>query len=242
MNKHVDPARDNPDYDWRAEVNWPHVKRLALLHGFYWAFGAAQIGLYKANLLEGLTKTLIGLLDYAIWAILLVWLFPIVSRVRYYEGANHVVSGPTFLILFLFMGSLFAYILLLDFVDLDTIELFPNPETSIQVEIFTLLAGAFVLGGFAVAWQATARTQQLVAWIKVTHPEKWNALDWTLRQIGVGLAIEKLRHQGLQDDGEFQRRYNELKHLKRRMIVLIIIGSISMGIVVYGTSFGGWSW
>ncbi|MGY9107512.1 MAG: hypothetical protein ACKVG0_13505 [Alphaproteobacteria bacterium] len=126
MTKPIDPAQDNPDYDWRAEVNWPRVRRLIFLHGFYWAFGALQIVLYRAGLLVGMTRTFAGLLDYVFWAILLVMLFPIVSRVRYMQGANHVVSAPTFLILIAFMGSLVAFILLLSFIGLDTVMLFSS--------------------------------------------------------------------------------------------------------------------
>jgi hypothetical protein len=108
-------------------VNWPRVRRLIFLHGFYWAFGALQIALYRAGLLVGMTRTFAGLLDYVFWAILLVMLFPIISRVRYTQGSNHFVSGPTFLILIAFMGSLFAFILLLSFIGLDTVMLFSNP-------------------------------------------------------------------------------------------------------------------
>ena len=46
----VDPAERDPDYDWRSEVDWPHVRRLILLHGLYWALGAAQVALYRAAL------------------------------------------------------------------------------------------------------------------------------------------------------------------------------------------------
>jgi hypothetical protein len=53
----------------------------------------------------------------------LVLLAPIVARVRYRSGSAHVVSPRTFLILVAFMASLFAYILLLDLIGLDTIEL-----------------------------------------------------------------------------------------------------------------------
>jgi hypothetical protein len=56
--------------------------------------------------------------------VLLVLLFRIVRRARYHRGGNTVVSGRTFLILIAFMVSLFAYIVLLDAIGLDTIELF----------------------------------------------------------------------------------------------------------------------
>jgi hypothetical protein len=123
MTDPVDPAERDPDYDWRTEVNWPHVRRLMRLHGLYWASGAAQAVLYWAGLLEGATRTLLGIADYLAWAALLVLLAPIVARVRYRSGSAHVVSPRTFLILVAFMASLFAYILLLDLIGLDTIEL-----------------------------------------------------------------------------------------------------------------------
>ena len=124
MSDPVDPAAHDPSYDWRTEINWPRVRRLILLHGLYWAFGAVQAVLYHAGLLEGATRTLFGIADYLAWAALLVLLFRIVRRARYHRDGNTVVSGRTFLILVAFMASLFAYIVLLDRIGLDTIELF----------------------------------------------------------------------------------------------------------------------
>jgi len=119
----VDPAERDPDYDWRSEVNWPHVRRLILLHGLYWALGAAQVVLYRAGLLEGATRTVLGIADYLAWAVLLFLLAPIVARARYQRGPDMVVSWRTFLILIAFIASLCAYILLLDLIGMDTIEL-----------------------------------------------------------------------------------------------------------------------
>jgi hypothetical protein len=119
----VDPAERDPNYDWRIEVNWPHVRRLVRLHGLYWGFGAAQAALYLAGMLVGATRTLVGVVDYLAWAALLVLLARVVARARFYRGSAHVVSPRTFLILVAFMASLCAYILLLSLIDMDTIEL-----------------------------------------------------------------------------------------------------------------------
>ena len=119
----VDPAERDPNYDWRTEVNWPHVRRLVLWHGLYWAFGAAQAALYLAGMLVGAIRTLVGVVDYLAWAALLVLLMRVVARARYYQGSAHVVSPRTFLIVVAFMASLCAYILLLSLIDMDTIEL-----------------------------------------------------------------------------------------------------------------------
>lgn len=123
MTDPVDPAERDPDYDWRTEVNWPHVRRLILLHGLYWAFGAFQAVLYRAGLLGGATRTLFGVADYLAWAVLLILLAPIVARARYRSGSAHIVSPRTFLILIAFIASLCAYILLLTLIGMDTIEL-----------------------------------------------------------------------------------------------------------------------
>ena len=123
MTDPVDPAGRDPDYDWRTEVNWPHVRRLILLHGLYWTSGAAQAALYRAGLLTGATRTVLGIADYLAWAALLILLAPLVKRARYRSGANTVVSWRTFLILAGFIASLCAYILLLDLIGMGTIEL-----------------------------------------------------------------------------------------------------------------------
>lgn len=123
MSDSADPASRDPDYDWRTEVNWPHVRRLMVLHAIYWGFGVAQVVLYWAGLLTGGVRTLIGIIDYLVWAALLVLSFGVVARTRTGPDSAGNVSGPTFLILFAFVASLCAYIVLLSVIGLDTIEL-----------------------------------------------------------------------------------------------------------------------
>lgn len=119
----MDPAESDPDYDWRGEVDWLHVRRLIRLHGLYWILGLTLLALYYAGALVGVTRTLLGVLAYLGWAALLIALSPLIKRGRYSAGSALVVSLPTFLILIAFMASLLAYIALLHFIGMDTIEL-----------------------------------------------------------------------------------------------------------------------
>ncbi len=123
MTHPVDPAERDPIYDWRTEVNWHLVRRLILLHGLYWLFGAAQVALYQAGMLTGATRTLVGVVDYLAWAVLAVLLFRIVAQARHIRGSVHLVSPQTFLIWVGFIASLCAYVVLLSQIDMDTIEL-----------------------------------------------------------------------------------------------------------------------
>lgn len=120
----MDPTENDPDYDWRGEVDWPHVHRLIRLHGLYWAYGLTLLTLYYTEILIGATRTVLGVLAYLGWAALLIALAPLVKRGRYGAGSASVVSLPTFLILIAFMASLLAYIALLHLIGMDTIELF----------------------------------------------------------------------------------------------------------------------
>ena len=115
-------------------------------------------------------------------------------------------------------------------------------ETSAAVKVLVIIAAGAAVSGFAISWQATSKTRQFLAWIEVTYPEQWNALPWHHRQWFRGLAIESLRLRSLKDDSEFAQRYEEIKRLQRWMIALIIAGSAAIGIVLFGTQFGGWSW
>ncbi len=115
-------------------------------------------------------------------------------------------------------------------------------ETSAAVKVLTIIAAGAIMSGFAISWRATSKTRRLLAWIKATYSDQWGALPWLHRQVFKGLAIEGLRHRGLKEDREFARRYDEIKRLQRWMIGLIIAGSALIGIVLFGTQFGGWSW
>jgi hypothetical protein len=123
MSDPIDPAGHGPDYDWRSEVNWPLVHRLIRWHSLFWAFGAAQLVLYWAGRLVGVARTLIGVADYLIWAVLLVMSMRLVARPRYARGSSHMVSPRTFLILIAFIASLGAYIVLLALIGLGTVKL-----------------------------------------------------------------------------------------------------------------------
>jgi len=115
-------------------------------------------------------------------------------------------------------------------------------ETSIEIKVLIIIAAGAVLSAYAISWRATSKTHQLVAWIEATYPELWNTLPRHHRNWFKGAAIEGLRHRGLKDDREFAHRYDEIKRLNRWMIALIIAGSATIGIVLFGTQFGGWSW
>jgi hypothetical protein len=115
-------------------------------------------------------------------------------------------------------------------------------ETSVEIKVLIIIAACAALSAYAVSWRITGKTRELVAWIEATFPEQWNAVPRYHRRWLKGAAIEGLRHRDLKNDSEFARRYDEIRHLKRWMIALIIAGSAAIGIVLLGTQFGGWSW
>jgi len=119
----ADPDTPDAEHDWRRELDWPLVRRLVRLHGLYWAYGALLAALYYAGVLTGATRTVLGLAVYLGGGALLVLSMRIVARPRRVRGGRHFVSGRTFLILLAFMASLFAYVGLLELIDLGTIEL-----------------------------------------------------------------------------------------------------------------------
>ncbi len=115
-------------------------------------------------------------------------------------------------------------------------------DTSVEVKILIVLAAVVLLSAFALSWRANLEFRRLVAWIEATYPDRWNALHWTLRRIGKGSAVAGLSHRGLGNDPEFARRYGEFRRLQHWMIALVIIGSASIGLVLFGTRFWGWHW
>lgn len=242
MSRKFDPAKENPDYDWRSEVDWPRLNRLIRLHLSFWILGGIELALFRFGALVGTTRTLLGLADYLIWGVLLVMLFPVVSKPRYHDGSNQMVSGPTFLILVALMGSLVGFVFLLNFIDLDTVEVYPNPETGLLVILLTILAAAFVIAGFAVAWRGSCRTRHLIAWMRNRKPGAWKRLPWSFRHMFLGLAIERMRHDAFRGNEDFLAKYDELEGMRRRSGIYVIIGVVCIGIVIFGTSFGGWRW
>lgn len=115
-------------------------------------------------------------------------------------------------------------------------------EASPEVKTLIILGAVILLSAFALSWSAANKFTRLVNWIQATYPDRWNELPWALRRIGRGAAVEGLRHRGLGNDPEFARRYRDYKSLQYWMVALIVIGSIPLGVVIFGTQFWGWHW
>ena len=115
-------------------------------------------------------------------------------------------------------------------------------EPNLEVKVLLVLAAALLLTAFAISWRGGTKFKHLRRWVEETHPGAWNALPWTLRQIGRRAAIERLRHDGLDKDPEFARLYDSFRAMNRWMIVFTIIGAVPLTLVILGTQFWGWAW
>lgn len=115
-------------------------------------------------------------------------------------------------------------------------------EPGLQVKVLLILAAVLLLSAFGMSWRAGAKFKQLTRWIEATHPEEWNALPWSLRKIGRGAAVERLRHGAVGEEPEFVKGYKAYKDMNRWMAILTFVGAVPLGLVILGTQFWGWAW
>ena len=114
-------------------------------------------------------------------------------------------------------------------------------STSPEIKVLLIIAAGAALTGFGISFLADKKTHELIAWINATFPDQWSALPKFQQQWLKGAAIEGLRQRGLKNEGEFVQRYDEIRRLRRWMIVSIVAGSTAIAIVIFGTQYGGWS-
>jgi len=115
-------------------------------------------------------------------------------------------------------------------------------ETSTEIKILIIIAAGFTLSAFAMSWIRSNRATQLIAWIKQTFPDHWNALPKVQRNWLRTGAVENLRRYALKDDAEFAHRYKEIKRLQKWQFWLLAAGAAPIGALIIGVRLGIWSW
>lgn len=118
----------------------------------------------------------------------------------------------------------------------------PGPTSPFVIATVTVAAVAIIYAYICQIRQESA-ARRMRAWVRETHPEAWNDLNWIHRNaIGGTIGLKRLQGGALGDDEAFAERYAKLTRLDRHKLVGIGIGVIGIGLAVVGTLYWGWSW
>ncbi|MDH3476291.1 MAG: hypothetical protein OEM59_21645 [Rhodospirillales bacterium] len=113
---------------------------------------------------------------------------------------------------------------------------------SLPVMILVTLTAAAAVYAFWLSIREGRRTRELAAWLKASQGERWQALPWFSRELFPKAGIETLRRQGLGEDPDFAARYGEIRRLRRREALLLVLGAAAIVALLLGTRLLGWHW
>jgi hypothetical protein len=115
-------------------------------------------------------------------------------------------------------------------------------SASVPVVLLIVAAAGFTLRAFWLAHRESRALRCMVAWLEIARAERWLALPWLTRRLLVVAGIEALRREGASEDREFAARYDEIRWLRRRKIIALLLGMAPIGVVLVGTIHWGWAW
>lgn len=115
-------------------------------------------------------------------------------------------------------------------------------SASLPVVLLVLTAAGFTLLSFWLAHRETRAVRRMVGWLETTRAERWSALPWHARRLLIVAGIEALRREGAGEDRDFAARYEEIRRLRRRKVMALLLGMVPIGLVLLGTLRWGWTW
>ncbi len=86
------------------------------------------------------------------------------------------------------------------------------------------------------------RFRLLVKWLREHHRERWADLSWLSRTIDIIGGVEHLHRFALADDPEVMALDREAKRGKGITLLALFVGMGSIGAVLLGVRYLGWSW
>ena len=117
------------------------------------------------------------------------------------------------------------------------------PMPNLQVKILLSVAGVSIVYAFICNIRLSRKAGRLRSWLEKERPELWSELNLISRNWNGGQPGLKLLYRrnavGLP---RFDREYEQLRALERKLLWGIGVGSVCIGLVLIGARFWGWYW
>jgi hypothetical protein len=115
----------------------------------------------------------------------------------------------------------------------------PSPE----IKILVSLATVSIVYAFVCQIRMTQKASRLAHWLEKERPELWSDLNCVARNWQGGHpGLKVLKRRNVIDLPGFEREYEQLQAMERKLFWGIGAGTVCIGAVVVGVLFLGWHW
>ena len=112
-----------------------------------------------------------------------------------------------------------------------------------QIKLLVSLAAVSIVYAFVCEIRLSEKARKLAAWLQKERPDLWSELNFVARTWNGGQpGLKFLYRRNAVGSASFDRRYEELRALERKLFWGTGIGSVCIGVVVLGAKFWGWHW
>jgi hypothetical protein len=114
---------------------------------------------------------------------------------------------------------------------------------SLQIKILLSLAALSIVYAFVCNIRLSRKASKLANWLQKERPDLWPELNVIARNWNGGLpGLKLLYRRNVIDLPSFDKQYEQLHSMERRLLWGIIVCSVCIGLVFIGSKFWGWHW
>lgn len=115
--------------------------------------------------------------------------------------------------------------------------------TSPQIKILVSGACVSILYAFVCDMIILRRARKLMNWLQQERPELWSKLNFVVKRVRGGQpALKMLKRKNAVDHPEFNRQYEQMNSMQRKVLWGIGTGLICVGLAIAGSRLWGWHW
>ena len=112
-----------------------------------------------------------------------------------------------------------------------------------QIKILTSLAAVSIVYAFICEIRLSRKASNLSKWLQKERPHLWSELNFIARNWNGGQpGLKLLYRRNVVGLPSFDKEYEQLHFLERKLSWGIGIGSVCIGLVLIGSRFWGWHW
>ena len=114
---------------------------------------------------------------------------------------------------------------------------------SLQIKILISLATVSIVYAYVCQILLTQKASKLARWLQQQRPELWSEMNSVARNWHGGLpALKVLKRRNVVDLPEFDREFEKLHAMERKLFWGIGICVLCFGALFAGFLFFGWHW
>ena len=112
-----------------------------------------------------------------------------------------------------------------------------------QIKILISLSAVSAIYAFVCKIRLSRKASKLENWLRKERPDLWSELNILAKNWAGGQAgLKTLYRRNVGGLPRFDKQYEQLHSIERKLLWGVVIGSVCIGLVVIGSKFWGWHW